>query len=51
MSLAKEKTMAESRPKKVGEYDRPLTRTSSTGTVIGIIVLIIVLIVLAVILF
>jgi hypothetical protein len=43
--------MAESRPNKVGEYDRPLTRTSSMGTVIGIIALIIVLIVLAVILF
>lgn len=42
--------MAESRPRKVGEYDRTMTRFS-TGTIIGILVLILALIILAIILF
>jgi hypothetical protein len=44
--------MAESRPKKVGIYERSVARASgSLATVIGIIVLLIVLIVLAIIIF
>jgi hypothetical protein len=47
-----ESNMAESRPKKVGIYERSVARASgSLATVIGIIVLLIVLIVLAIIIF
>lgn len=47
-----ESTVEQNRPQKVGEYERPTTRTSSsTAITIGVIALIIALIVLAVIFF
>jgi hypothetical protein len=42
--------MAESRPRKVGEYEQPARASSATGIVIGVVVLI-ALIILAIILF